>query len=57
MPVISFSQEALIGKIMELDKNGYRVGLAGTNVYWLDTSIGTITDVDGNFSIPYKQRV
>jgi outer membrane receptor for ferrienterochelin and colicin len=56
MPVISFSQEALIGKIMELDKNGYRVGLAGANVYWLDTSIGTITDVDGNFSIPYKQE-
>jgi outer membrane receptor for ferrienterochelin and colicin len=56
MPVISFSQEALIGKIMELDKNGYRVSLAGANVYWLDTATGTITDIDGNFSIPYKQE-
>lgn len=30
------------------------VPLAGANVYWLNTSIGTVTDFDGNFEIPYK---
>ena len=55
-PSLLFSQEKLIGKIMEVDENGYHVSLNGANVYWLDTSIGTITDIDGNFSIPYKRE-
>lgn len=55
-PAFLFSQEKLIGKIMEVNEKGYHVSLNGANVYWLDTSVGTITDIDGNFSIPYKRE-
>ncbi len=41
---------------MEANENGYHVSLNGANVYWLDTSVGTITDIDGNFSLPYKKE-
>jgi outer membrane receptor for ferrienterochelin and colicins len=54
-PCLLFSQEKVIGKIMEANENGYHVSLNGANVYWLDTSVGTITDIDGNFSLPYKE--
>ena len=48
------SQEKISGMIMEAnDKNEHR-GLAGANVYWLDTTVGTVTDIDGKFTIPYK---
>ena len=26
------------------------------NIYWLNTSIGTVTDIDGKFTIPYKKN-
>ncbi|MFT5437896.1 MAG: outer membrane receptor for ferrienterochelin and colicins, partial [Ulvibacter sp.] len=55
-PCLLFSQEKVIGKIMEANENGYHVSLNGANVYWLDTSVGTITDIDGNFSLPYKEE-
>ena len=28
--------------------------MAGANVYWLNTSVGAVTDFDGNFEIEYK---
>ena len=55
-PSLLFSQELLKGMIMEANEKGDPIGLSGANVYWLDTSIGTITDIDGNFSIPYKRE-
>ena len=39
----------------ENDKNEH-ISLPGANIYWLDTSIGTITDIDGKFTIPYKKE-
>jgi WD40 repeat protein len=56
IPTLLFSQEKLIGKIMEVNEKGFQVSLNGANVYWLDTSVGTITDIDGNFSLPYKNE-
>lgn len=54
LPLIMSSQEKISGMIMEAnDKNEHR-GLAGANVYWLDTTVGTVTDIDGKFTIPYK---
>ena len=29
--------------------------LPGANVYWAKTSVGSMTDIDGNFSIPYNK--
>lgn len=44
------AQETLSGKI--LDDMG--LPLPGANVYWLNTSVGTVTADDGTFKIPYK---
>lgn len=51
--VFGFSQEKLTGIITEIvdDKE---VPLGGANVFWLDTSIGAVTDFDGNFEIDYS---
>ncbi len=32
------------------------VPLPGANVYWLDTAVGDVTDLDGKFSIPYEKK-
>ncbi|WP_396602104.1 TonB-dependent receptor domain-containing protein [Algibacter sp. R77976] len=53
-PVFLFSQERITGKILESNNENKEVGLAGANVYWLNTEIGTVTDIDGGFSIVYK---
>ncbi|NNL17060.1 MAG: TonB-dependent receptor, partial [Flavobacteriaceae bacterium] len=50
------SQETLTGMIMEANDKNERIGLAGANVYWLDTTIGTVTGVDGNFTIDYSRE-
>ncbi|MCG2418233.1 TonB-dependent receptor [Aequorivita sp. F47161] len=53
LPFSVFSQEKITGHITE-NINNEEVPLGGANVYWLDTSIGTVTDFDGNFEIIYK---
>ncbi len=52
IPVCVFSQEKLTGTITE-NINDEIVPLGGANVYWLNTSVGSVTDFDGNFEIPY----
>ncbi|PKA82485.1 outer membrane receptor protein involved in Fe transport [Ulvibacter sp. MAR_2010_11] len=54
LPTILFSQEQLTGVILEVNEKNESIGIPGANVYWLDTSIGTITEIDGNFTIPYN---
>ena len=53
LPIFVFSQEKISGTITE-NVNNEEVPLGGANVYWLDTSVGTVTDFDGNFEISYK---
>jgi outer membrane receptor for ferrienterochelin and colicin len=48
----SFSQENVTGKVF-FDKNK---PLQGATVYWKDSEIGTITDENGNFSIPFSSQ-
>ncbi|RMA66520.1 TonB-dependent receptor plug domain-containing protein [Ulvibacter antarcticus] len=55
-PLVSSAQTVLNGLIMEENPDGKDMGLSGANVFWLDTSIGTVTDLDGAFSIPYKEE-
>ena len=50
LPVLSFSQVKISGMIMEANEKNEHIGLAGANVYWLDTTIGTVTDIDGKFT-------
>ena len=50
-PSLIFSQEKISGMIMEANEKKQHIGLAGANVYWLNTEVGTVTDIDGNYSI------
>lgn len=56
LPMLSISQDKISGMIMEANDKNEHIGLAGANVYWLDTTVGTVTDIDGNFTIPYKKE-
>ena len=56
VPTVIFSQDTINGMIMEANDKNEHIGLAGANVYWLDTTIGTVTDVDGNFTIDYSSE-
>ncbi len=54
LPLFLFSQETINGVIIEKIDNKKSFPLAGANVFWLDTSVGAVTDIDGKFSIPYQ---
>ena len=45
------SQENIKGQIFSKSKENL-IPLKGVNIYWLNTSIGTISNEDGKFSIP-----
>lgn len=51
-----YSQQTLKGRVVEKDEEGKLVPLIGVNVYWEGTKVGTTTDLDGKFSIPYKKE-
>ncbi|MFD2822060.1 TonB-dependent receptor domain-containing protein [Lacinutrix iliipiscaria] len=53
-PIATFSQDELKGMVMETNEESKQVPLFGANVYWLNTSVGTTSDIDGNFTIPYN---
>ena len=46
------AQEQLKGKILEV-LDGKELPLPGANVYWLNTTIGAMTDENGDFSIAF----
>jgi outer membrane receptor for ferrienterochelin and colicins len=56
LPFTLLSQEMLEGRIEDAGAKNEPKGLFGANVYWLDTTLGTVTDIDGKFSIPYKNN-
>jgi len=51
-----FSQQKVEGMVMEANNEGKHIGLPGANVYWLNSPIGTITNEEGLFSIPYSKE-
>ena len=53
-PFFIFSQSEIKGKITELNSQNQQIPLLGANVFWLNTSIGTITSEEGTFKLPYK---
>jgi outer membrane receptor for ferrienterochelin and colicins len=54
LPTLAFSQEKIEGIVTEKTDGNKTFPLAGANVFWLDTSIGAVTDIDGKFSLPYQ---
>ncbi|WP_298342064.1 TonB-dependent receptor [uncultured Algibacter sp.] len=53
-PIIAFSQNSISGIVFEANEQNQNIGLVGANVYWLNTEVGTVTDIDGNFTLSYK---
>ncbi len=54
MPALFFAQDKIKGMVMEPLPQGKHLPLPGANVIWEGTSVGTITDIDGNFTLPYE---
>ncbi|MGB0769556.1 MAG: TonB-dependent receptor [Flavobacteriaceae bacterium] len=54
MPALFFAQDKIKGMVMESSPQGKHLPLPGANVIWEGTSVGTITDIDGNFTLPYE---
>ena len=54
IPTLFFAQDTIKGMVMEPSPQGKHLPLPGANVIWEGTSKGTITDVDGNFTLPYQ---
>ena len=48
---VLLAQEKIKGQIFSKSNNNL-VPISGVNIYWLDTSVGTISNEDGKFSIP-----
>ena len=53
LPIVLFSQEQLKGIVLETS-GAEELPLPGANVYWLNSTLGTITTEDGMFTLPYK---
>ena len=53
-PFFLFSQPELKGVVVESNTQNQSIPLPGANVFWLNTSVGTITSDDGSFKLPYK---
>jgi outer membrane receptor for ferrienterochelin and colicin len=56
VPVCLFGQEQLEGQILDANAANESTGLGGANVFWLNTDVGTVTNFDGKFSIPYQKE-
>lgn len=52
----SLAQNTITGKIVEKTENQKTIAVEGVSVYWLNTKIGTSTDKEGRFVIPYKKE-
>ncbi len=56
LPISIIAQDGIKGMVMEANAENKHIGLAGANVYWLNSQIGTMTKDDGTFSIPYSKE-
>ena len=56
LPILSFSQDKISGMIMEANPENQHIPLPGANLIWLNTTVGTTTDIDGKFVLPYNKK-
>lgn len=55
VPFFLFAQKNLEGVILEKTTNNKQRPLLGANINWINTNIGTVTDYNGEFKIPYSK--
>ena len=48
------AQKQITGKVFEANHDSKDISVVGANVYWLNTQVGVVTNIDGDFTIPYK---
>ena len=46
--------QSLSGNVYELSKKNEKVPLTGASVYWLETTVATVTDMNGKFKLSEK---
>tara|TARA_B110000240_G_scaffold116906_1_gene130954 strand:- start:470 stop:2695 length:2226 start_codon:yes stop_codon:yes gene_type:complete len=51
----SYSQEYLTGSISYLNEENKSISLEGVSIYWLDSSVGVVSDENGFYSIPFQE--
>ncbi|TMM59497.1 TonB-dependent receptor [Maribacter algarum] len=56
LPALSLAQDKVEGMVMEGNTENKHIGLPGANVYWMNSQIGTITNDEGLFSIPFSKE-
>lgn len=54
-PILIIAQENLTGTIYDASQGDAKQPLFGANLIWSGTSVGTATDIDGNFSLPFVE--
>ncbi|WP_274474260.1 TonB-dependent receptor [Mangrovimonas aestuarii] len=50
------SQDNIEGKVLEQVEGGMTIPLPGANVYWLNSELGAVTNIDGSFTLPYAKE-
>ena len=53
----TIAAQTISGKVRGTDDKGKNEALPGANVYWLKTTIGTTTDLDGKFQLAYPDTI
>jgi outer membrane receptor protein involved in Fe transport len=48
------AQLQVVGKVMEYRENKKPAPVVNANIYWLSSSMGTTTDIEGDFRIPFN---
>ena len=48
---LNLNAQDIIGKVLELNSDGSISPIFGANVYWEETTVGTTTDSNGNYTI------
>ena len=54
LPLTIFAQDQLTGYVYEANLNQDQNPLPGANLVWLNTTVGTSTQFDGSFSLPFN---
>ena len=55
IPTLLFAQDKIKGNIFEISLEGIELPLFGANIIWEGSSVGTVSDQDGNFLLPYDK--
>jgi hypothetical protein len=53
--ISSYCQEFLTGTVSYISDNNKPVNLEGVSIYWLDSSVGVVSDQNGFYSIPFEK--